>query len=293
MTSASNWVAGARPRTLTAAIAPVMVGTALAGSSWIPIRAVLALVVAMSLQVGVNYANDYSDGVRGTDRSRVGPVRLVGQGLAPARQVRAAAFLSFAIAALAGLVLVAMSGHWWLLGIGAAAIAAAWLYTGGPHPYGYLGLGEIFVFVFFGLVPVLGTLYIQTGTIDGTAVLAAVGVGALACAILVTNNLRDIPSDSDAGKRTLAVRLGDRRTRALFVSLIVTAFVVVAVMGSIQPWTLLGLLSAPWAIRPLRIIRRGSVGPDLIPALVSAGELVIAYAVALTCGLLLPVIFHP
>jgi 1,4-dihydroxy-2-naphthoate octaprenyltransferase len=251
----------------------------------------LALVVSVSLQVGVNYANDYSDGIRGTDRTRVGPVRLVGQGLAPARRVRGAAILAFAVAAVAGVWLVAMSGHWWLLGVGAASIAAAWLYTGGPRPYGYIGLGEIFVFIFFGLVPVLGTLYVQTSSIDVTAVLAAVGVGALACAILVTNNLRDIPTDSAAGKRTIAVRLGDRRTRTLFVTLIATAYAVVVVMGSIQPWILLGLVSAPWAIGPVRIVRGGAVGPDLIPALVKTGRLVIAYAVALTVGLLIPVIF--
>ncbi|MGA0208888.1 MAG: 1,4-dihydroxy-2-naphthoate polyprenyltransferase [Candidatus Nanopelagicales bacterium] len=291
MTSVSHWVAGARPRTLPAAVAPVLVGTALAGAGWLPVRALLALVVSVSLQVGVNYANDYSDGIRGTDRTRVGPVRLVGQGLAPARRVRGAAILAFAVAAVAGVWLVAMSGHWWLLGVGAASIAAAWLYTGGPRPYGYIGLGEIFVFIFFGLVPVLGTLYVQTSSIDVTAVLAAVGVGALACAILVTNNLRDIPTDSAAGKRTIAVRLGDRRTRTLFVTLIATAYAVVVVMGSIQPWILLGLVSAPWAIGPVRIVRGGAVGPDLIPALVKTGRLVIAYAVALTVGLLIPVIF--
>jgi 1,4-dihydroxy-2-naphthoate octaprenyltransferase len=291
MTSVSHWVAGARPRTLPAAVAPVLVGTALAGAGWLPVRALLALVVSVSLQVGVNYANDYSDGIRGTDRTRVGPVRLVGQGLAPARRVRGAAILAFAVAAVAGVWLVAMSGHWWLLGVGAASIAAAWLYTGGPRPYGYIGLGEIFVFIFFGMVPVLGTLYVQTSSIDVTAVLAAVGVGALACAILVTNNLRDIPTDSAAGKRTIAVRLGDRRTRTLFVTLIATAYAVVVVMGSIQPWILLGLVSAPWAIGPVRIVRGGAVGPDLIPALVKTGRLVIAYAVALTVGLLIPVIF--
>jgi 1,4-dihydroxy-2-naphthoate octaprenyltransferase len=291
MTSVSHWVAGARPRTLPAAVAPVLVGTALAGAGWLPVRALLALVVSVSLQVGVNYANDYSDGIRGTDRTRVGPVRLVGQGLAPARRVRGAAILAFAVAAVAGVWLVAMSGHWWLLGVGAASIAAAWLYTGGPRPYGYIGLGEIFVFIFFGLVPVLGTLYVQTSSIDVTAVLAAVGVGALACAILVTNNLRDIPTDSAAGKLTIAVRLGDRRTRTLFVTLIATAYAVVVVMGSIQPWILLGLVYAPWAIGPVRIVRGGAVGPDLIPALVKTGRLVIAYAVALTVGLLIPVIF--
>ena len=291
MTLPSQWIAGARPKTLPAAIAPVLVGTALAGSNWIPARALLALVVALALQVGVNYANDYSDGIRGTDEARVGPVRLVGQGLAPAHRVRAAAFMCFGVAALAGLLLVALSGHWWLLIVGAASIAAAWLYTGGPRPYGYAGLGEVFVFIFFGVVPVLGTLYVQTGMVDVKAVLASIGVGSLACAILVTNNLRDIPTDREAGKRTLAVRLGDQRTRGLFVVLIIVAFAMVLAMAIGGAWVLLGLLAAPWALRPVRVVAGGASGPGLIPALVSTGNLVIAYAVALSVGLLVPIIF--
>ena len=291
MTSTAQWIAGARPKTLPAAIAPVLVGTALAGANWVPLRALLALIVALSLQVGVNYANDYSDGIRGTDEARVGPVRLVGQGLAPAHRVRAAAFMCFGVAALAGLVLVALSGYWWLLFVGAASIAAAWLYTGGPRPYGYAGLGEVFVFIFFGVVPVLGTLYVQTGMVDVKAVLASIGVGSLACAILVTNNLRDIPTDREAGKRTLAVRLGDRRTRGLFGVLIIVAFAVVLAMAIGGAWVLLGLLAAPWAIRPVRVVAGGASGPGLIPALVSTGNLVIAYAVALSVGLLVPIIF--
>lgn len=291
MTSTAHWIAGARPKTLPAAIAPVLVGTALAGANWMPLRAALALIVALSLQVGVNYANDYSDGIRGTDNARVGPVRLVGQGLAPAHRVRAAAFISFGIAALAGLLLVALSGYWWLLLVGAASIAAAWFYTGGPRPYGYAGLGEVFVFIFFGVVPVLGTLYAQTGMVDVNAVLASIGVGALACAILVTNNLRDIPTDCEAGKRTLAVRLGARRTRGLFVMLIIVAFAVVLAMAIGGASALLGLFAAPWAIRPVRIVAGGAIGTGLIPALVSTGHLVIAYAVALSLGLLVPIIF--
>ena len=216
---------------------------------------------------------------------------MVGQGLAPAHRVRTAAFSSFGIAALAGLALVALSGHWWLLLIGAASIAAAWLYTGGPRPYGYAGLGEVFVFIFFGLVPVLGTLYVQTDVVDISAVLASIGVGSLACAILVTNNLRDIPTDSATGKRTLAVRLGDRRTRGLFVVLIIVAFAVVVAMAVGGPWVLLGLLAAPWVIRPVRIVVRGASGAGLIPALVGTGHLVIAYAVTLSVGLLVPVVF--
>ena len=291
MTTTAQWIAGARPKTLPAAIAPVLVGTALAGASWLPTRAVLALVVALALQVGVNYANDYSDGVRGTDHSRVGPVRLVGQGLAPAHRVRTAAFLAFAVAALAGLVLVAISDHWWLLTIGAASIAAAWLYTGGPRPYGYAGLGEVFVFIFFGIVPVLGTLYVQTGAVDLRSVLAATGVGALSCAILVTNNLRDIPTDREVGKRTLAVRLGDARTRRLYVLLIVSAFAVVIAVAAIDdPWASIGLLAAPWAVRPVRIVTSGASGPALIPALVATGRLVIVYAVTVSVGLVVPVV---
>ena len=292
MTTSAQWIAGARPKTLPAAIAPVLVGTALAGAAWIPTRAALALVVALALQVGVNYANDYSDGIRGTDHTRVGPVRLVGQGLAPAHRVRAAAFLAFAVAAMAGLVLVAISDHWWLLAVGAASIAAAWLYTGGPRPYGYAGLGEVFVFIFFGLVPVLGTLYVQTGEVDLRSLLAAIGVGALACAILVTNNLRDIPTDREVGKRTLAVRLGDTHTRQLYVLLIVIAFTVVIALAAIgDPWILLGLLAAAWAVRPVRVITSGARGPDLIPALIATGRLVIVYAITVSLGLVLPIVF--
>ena len=291
MTTTAQWIAGARPKTLPAAIAPVLVGTALAGASWLPTRAALALVVALALQVGVNYANDYSDGVRGTDHSRIGPVRLVGQGLAPAHHVRMAAFLAFAVAALAGLVLIAISDHWWLLTIGAASIAAAWLYTGGPRPYGYAGLGEVFVFVFFGIVPVLGTLYVQTGEVDLRSVLAATGVGALACAILVTNNLRDVPTDREFGKRTLAVRLGDARTRQLYVLLIVVAFAVVIALAAIDdPWISIGLLAAPWAVRPVRIVTSGASGPALIPALVATGRVVTFYAVTVSVGLVVPVV---
>ena len=294
MSSPALWIAGARPRTLPAAIAPVLVGTALVGSAWIPTRATLALVVALALQVGVNYANDYSDGVKGTDRSRVGPVRLVGQGLVQPRAVRNAALGCFLIAAIVGFVLVALTAQWWLLAIGASAIAAAWLYTGGPRPYGYAGLGEVFVFVYFGLVPVLGTVYVQTGSVDGAAVVAAMSVGALATAILVTNNLRDIPTDLEAGKRTLAVRLGDQTTRVLYVVLICAAFAGVAgVAWLATPWALLGLASIPWAIRPIRIVAGGAIGRDLVPALSGTGVLVADYAVSLSLGLVIGLVLSP
>lgn len=287
----SQWWAGARPRTLPAALAPVLIGTALAGAEWIPIRAALALIVALALQIGVNYANDYSDGIRGTDEQRVGPIRLVGQGIAEPSKVRNAAFLCFGIAALSGLTLVAVSGYWWLLLIGAASIAAAWFYTGGSRPYGYAGWGEVFVFFFFGLVPVLGTMYVQVGSINVTAVLASIGIGVLICAILVTNNLRDIPSDTESGKKTLAVRLGDARTRAFFATLLIGAFVMVVGMAfSSGPWALLGLVALPWAWRPWRTVMRGTKGPGLIPALVATGQLVTIYAIALSVGLVIPVL---
>ncbi|MGH3307383.1 MAG: 1,4-dihydroxy-2-naphthoate polyprenyltransferase, partial [Nocardioides sp.] len=217
MASPAEWLAGARPRTLPAALAPVLAGTGVAayvdGAVWW--KAALALLVSVALQVGVNYANDYSDGVRGTDADRVGPMRLVGSGAATPGAVKAAAFVAFGVAAAAGLVL-AVTTAWWLVSVGLACILAAWFYTGGTRPYGYAGLGEVMVFVFFGLVAVVGTTYVQTETFELAAVCAAVGIGALACAILVANNLRDIPTDREAGKLTLAVRLGDGATRQVY-----------------------------------------------------------------------------
>ena len=288
MATMSQWVGGARPRTLPAAIAPVAVGAGLAAwaSAFNLGRSLLALLVAVALQVGVNYANDYSDGIKGTDRQRVGPIRLVGQELAPAREVRAAALASFLVAALAGLALVMLTSQWWLLAVGAASIAAAWLYTGGPRPYGYAGLGEVFVFVFFGVVPVVGTAYVQTLTITWPDVLASVGVGLLACAILVTNNLRDIPGDSVAGKRTLAVRIGESRTRALYVGLVVVGLVVPVPLALLTaPLVALGSATAILAIAPIRVVSSGARGPGLIPALKQTGVLLLVYGLAL--GLLL------
>jgi 1,4-dihydroxy-2-naphthoate octaprenyltransferase len=279
-----EWIEGARPRTLPAAIAPVAVGAGL--GAWAGAfdggRVLLALVVAVALQVGVNFANDYSDGIKGTDAARVGPVRLVGQGLAPAARVKRAALLSFAVAAIAGLVLVALTGQWWLLIVGAASIAAAWLYTGGPRPYGYAGLGELFVFVFFGIVPVVGTAYVQTLTITATDLVASVGVGLLACAILVTNNLRDIAGDTVAGKITLAVRLGDARTRVLF-SVIVTVAVLVplAVAALTSAWVTLACLTGLLAVRPVRVVLGGATGAALIPALKQTGVLLLVYGLVL------------
>ena len=290
MATAAQWIEGARPRTLPAAIAPIAVGTGVAAAvgSAVPLRAVLALVVMVAAQVGVNYANDYSDGVRGTDRERVGPVRLVGQGLAPPSAVRAAALASLGVSAVAGLVLVALIGQWWLLGAGAISLLAAWLYTGGPKPYGYLGLGEVSVFIFFGIVPVAGTAYVQALAFPAAAWVAGTGVGAVICAVLVANNLRDIPTDASTGKRTLAVRMGDRATRALYVVLIVCAFAVIAplvVLG--LTWAWLGLLAVPLAIRPVLGVTRGAVGPALIAVLQGTGLLVLGYGLLLGLGLAL------
>lgn len=290
MATPTQWWQGARPRTLPAAIAPVAVGAGLGAwaDAFDAVRVILALLVAVLLQIGVNFANDYSDGIRGTDAERVGPVRLVGQGLAPARQVKTAAFGAFAAAAIVGLLLVALTGAWWLLLVGAASIAAAWFYTGGPHPYGYAGLGEVFVFVFFGIVPVVGTAYVQTLSISVVAVLAGVGVGLLSCAILVTNNLRDIPGDIVSGKRTLAVRLGDDRTRILFAGLVTGALAVpILLVPATSPWVALTLLTGLLAISPLRIVLGPAKGPALIPALKQTGQLLLAYGLVL--GVLLAV----
>ncbi len=287
MATLSQWVEGARPRTLPAAVAPVLVGTgaAYALQQGNAAFALLALLVSLSLQVGVNFANDYSDGIRGTDQDRVGPVRLVGQGLAPPGDVKFAAMASFATAALIGLALVALSGAFSMLLVGAASIVAAWYYTGGKKPYGYAGLGEVFVFVFFGLVATLGTTYTQALAVSISAVAGAVGVGALASAILVANNLRDIPTDRSHGKRTLAVRLGERRTRQLYVGLVIVALVCVVVAGLIHHTAFIALLSFVLAVPLLRRVRSGALGLDLVPVLSGTGRLELVYGVLLAIGL--------
>ncbi len=288
MATRSEWIQGARPRTLPAAIAPVLVGTGIAQhfDSLDIGRALLALTVALALQAGVNYSNDYSDGIRGTDRVRVGPVRLVGQGLAKAHQVKRAAFLMFGIAMASGLALVLLTQAWWLLLVGAASVAAAWFYTGGSRPYGYAGFGELFVFIFFGIVPVMGTAYVQTLELTWGAFIASVGVGALACSILITNNLRDIPGDTEHGKRTLAVRIGDQKTRTLYFASVITAFAVPTLLvipfGS---WALLGYAAIPWVFLPVKLVRRGARGPALIPILKATGNLLLIYGVVLGFGL--------
>jgi 1,4-dihydroxy-2-naphthoate octaprenyltransferase len=287
MATAGQWLEGARPRTLPAAVAPVALGTGAAagvgGASW-P-RALLALVVSLALQVGVNYANDYSDGIRGTDDDRVGPFRLTGSKAAAPGTVRAAAFAAFGVAAVAGLVLVAVSGAWWLLAVGAAAVAAAWYYTGGPRPYGYAGLGEVFVFVFFGLVAVLGTTYTQAGRVTGDAVAGAVGVGLIACALLVANNLRDVATDAVAGKRTLAVRIGEAATRRLYAGLLAGAGLAVVVAALTRPFALVAVLAVPLAVPPLRAVLGGATGRALLPVLRDTGRLELAYGVLLGLGL--------
>ncbi|NNG21342.1 1,4-dihydroxy-2-naphthoate polyprenyltransferase [Naumannella sp. ID2617S] len=290
MTDLADWVAGARPRTLPAALSPVLAGS---GAAWFAGSfslgmALLALVVSTALQVGVNFANDYSDGIRGTDADRVGPMRLVGSGAASPRAVKRAAFGCFGVAAVAGLALCLWSGLYWLLLVGVACVLAAWFYTGGRRPYGYLGLGEVFVFVFFGLVAVCGTTLVMVDRITWSAFWAAVAIGLLACAILVANNLRDIAGDRVAGKRTLATRLGDRGTRWFFVGLLVaTGGSVVAVAATSTPWALLGLAYAPVIAPATASVLRGAVGPKLIGVLKATGLAELVAAIGLCLGLAL------
>ncbi|HSO94416.1 MAG TPA: 1,4-dihydroxy-2-naphthoate polyprenyltransferase [Acidimicrobiia bacterium] len=282
-----RWVLGARPRTLGAALAPVLVGTATAAAEAGRVlvdRAVLAAVVALALQVGVNYANDYSDGIRGTDTNRVGPLRLTASGLASPRAVRRAALIAFTVAAVSGLILSLLANPW-LLVAGAAAIAAAALYTGGPKPYGYLGLGELMVLVFFGFVATTGSAYVQLGRIPASAWYASVAVGALACALLVVNNVRDRATDDATGKRTLAVRFGDRAGRRLYVACLVASFAGVAGIATIHAWAALGFLAAPFAWRPARLVVGGAAGPALIPALVATVRLELVVAALVAVGL--------
>ena len=286
------WYAGARPKTLPAALVPVLMGTAVAAleGDVKPFHAMLALVVSVSLQVGVNFANDYSDGIRGTDDTglRVGPPRLVGWKLAAPQAVKKAALASFGVAAMFGLVLAAMT-TWWLVLIGLVAIAAAWGYTGGPRPYGYAGLGEVFVFVFFGLVAVVGTVYVQIGWAPATGWLCGVVAGLMAMALLVVNNLRDIPGDTQVGKKTLAVRLGDKRTRWVYVACLVGAFVVSVVMAAIvgNPAPLLTLLGVPFAAKPVALVRQGTSGRALVDVLVRTGRVQLIVGVLLSAALAL------
>jgi len=286
----NRWVLGARPRTLPAAIVPVLVGTAAAvgvpGSGVVAWRAVAALVVSLAIQIGTNYVNDFADGRRGTDDHRVGPVRLVGSGLATVKEVKLAALLSGGVAAVAGLALTLVVGPE-LLVVGACSFAAGYLYTGGPKPYGYLGLGELFVFVFFGLVATVGSAYVQLERVSGLSVAAAIPVGLLATALLVVNNLRDIPTDVVAGKVTLAVRLGDRDTRSLYAALLIGAFAIAAAVGLVRLGALAALLAIPLAVRPVRSVLGGATGPRLIPVLGATGKVQLAVGGLLALGLAL------
>lgn len=265
----NKWILGARPRTLPAAIAPVFAATALAYRENTEINwsnAFLALLVGILLQIGVNYSNDYSDGIKGSDNERVGPIRLVGSGLASAKSVKRAALITYLLGAIAGLTL-ALRTNWILIALGALAIAAAWFYTGGKRPYGYRGLGEVSVFIFFGLVATIGTYYSVSKSITIWAVLLGVEMGLLACAILAINNLRDLPKDGLVGKRTFAVRLGDNGARKLFIWLLIAPFIIQSVFLALTPMAILPIMMAPFVVKIIRVVASGAKGAELIPTL--------------------------
>jgi 1,4-dihydroxy-2-naphthoate octaprenyltransferase len=292
--TAAQWLEGARPRTLPMALAPVIIGSAAAFGlgSFRPVNAVLAAVVSVLLQVGVNYANDYSDGIRGTDDERVGPLRLTGSGVAQPQQVKLAAFACFGLAMLAGLALVVLSQAWVLLLVGVGCIAAAWGYTGGKNPYGYLGLGDLFVFVFFGLVATLGTTYTQAGQLSGAAWIGAVSTGLIAVALLMANNVRDIPTDSVVGKRTLAVRLGDPAARISYVLMLAAAILLPVFLISDYPWVLLVLLLIPACLTPSRLMLKGDKGRSLIPVLKQTGLINLAFSLLFAAGIVTTVLLR-
>jgi len=275
-------------RTLPAAVVPVLIGSGVAFgygkfSAW---RAVLALLVALALQIGVNFANDYSDGIRGTDAAgrRAGPMRLVGSGVASPRAVKYAAFGCFLAACCLGLVLAAVTS-WWIVAGGALCVLAAWFYTGGPRPYGYRGLGEASVFLFFGVAAVAGTAYVQMGRLSWLGLAASVPAGLLSCALLMINNLRDIGSDASSGKRTLAVRIGDARARATYLAFLLAPFALAALIGIYRPFALLALIALPLAVPPVRAVRSGVSGPGLIATLGQTGRLQMAFGLIFTIGL--------
>jgi 1,4-dihydroxy-2-naphthoate octaprenyltransferase len=278
----NKWILGARPRTLPAAVAPVVVATALVGADFNWFRAALALKVAVWLQIGVNFANDYSDGVKGTDADRVGPIRIVASGLASAASVKAAAFISFAIASVAGTWLAILTSPL-LIVVGVAAIAAAWGYTGGKNPYGYRGLGELSVFLFFGVIATMGTYYAQTEEVTLLSFIISIPMGALSCAILAINNLRDRPKDELVGKLTIAVRIGDRNARRMYVVLLALAHV--AALATLIPTTLITLLALPLSISISRQVLSGISGKELIPILGKTGKLQMVFAILFAIGL--------
>jgi 1,4-dihydroxy-2-naphthoate polyprenyltransferase len=286
--SFAQWIAGARPRTLPNAIAPVIAGTG--GAAWLHgavwWKALLALAVAVALIIGVNFANDYSDGIRGTDDNRAGPLRLVGSRLATPRSVLAVAVASMSVGAIAGLAL-AVTSALWLIAVGAACIAGAWLYTGGSKPYGYAGFGEVAVFLFFGLVAVLGTQYTQALRVDWVGVVLALTTGALSSAVLVANNLRDIPTDAESGKLTLAVRLGDAGTRIFYQALLAGAAVLTLTLTAATPWCAMGLVATPLALRAAKPVRSGRNGAELIPVLRDTGLAMLVWSIAVAAALTL------
>jgi len=286
--SFAQWIAGARPRTLPNAIAPVIAGTG--GAAWLHAavwwKALLALAVAVALIIGVNFANDYSDGIRGTDDDRAGPLRLVGSRLATPRSVLTVSLVSLTVGAVAGLVL-ALTTAPWLIAVGALCIAGAWLYTGGSRPYGYAGFGEVAVFVFFGLVAVLGTQYTQALRVDWVGLVLALTTGALSSAVLVANNLRDIPTDAQSSKLTLAVRLGDTRTRILYQALLAGSAAMTLILTAATPWCAVGLVATPLAVRAARPVRTGRTGAELIPVLRDTGLTMLVWSIAVAAALAL------
>lgn len=287
MSNSNIWVVGARPRTLPAAIAPVLVGTSLIHRDHHSVNylnALLALLLSLLLQIAVNYSNDYSDGIRGTDDHRVGPVRLVASGLASARAVKRAAIIAFGGATLLGVILAVRSA-WWLILVGALCILAAWTYTGGKHPYGYSGFGELSVFIFFGLVATVGSYVAQSERITWQSVLISLPVGALSCSLLAINNLRDLPKDSLVNKRTLAVRLGDRRARQMFIALLLFAHLTALLAAVITPWTVVTLSFTPFTLHIIKGIRAGVQGAALIPILGQIGKLQLALSTSLALAL--------
>ncbi|MEX3610391.1 1,4-dihydroxy-2-naphthoate polyprenyltransferase [Rothia sp. LK2588] len=281
MATPAQWIEGARLRTLPLAIAPIIAGSAAAFEldRFHPGRAFLAFLVAFFLQVGVNYANDYSDGIKGTDEVRVGPLRLVGSGVAKPQHVKMAAFICFGLAMLAGLVLVAIAHQWWFLAIGASAVFAAWGYTGGKRPYGYMGLGDLFVFIYFGLVATLGTLYTQAAKLTLTGWVFAIAMGLISCALLMANNVRDIPTDREVGKMTLAVRLGNTLSRRVYAAEMAVALLLTILLLPHNPWYLLVFVLIGPVVHSSTVVLSNQTGPALIPVLKQAGIVALAYSI--------------
>lgn len=288
MATLQQWVAGARLRTLAAAFSPIIIACAVVVSldSFSYLRALLCFLVALFLQVGVNYANDYSDGVRGTDEVRAGPLRLTGSKLVAANKVKWVAFFCFACALFFGLVLTIVSQQWVMIGLGVVCVVAAWYYTGGSKPYGYLGFGEVAVFVFFGLVATLATVYVMAGTVSFVAVVGACGSGFFACALLMANNIRDIPTDSVVGKRTLAVRLGEVKARWCYVGMVLLPFLFILTILSYSFWLFLVFLVLPFTFAPISLVLRKATGVAMIPVLQQTSVVNVLYAIVFAIAIL-------